>query len=178
MTPSESRKSKENIMIEFREISILSPEMRECIELRVTKEQEEFVASNAYSLAEAYVDTKLFNETGGEDGAYAVPFAIYEDGKMVGFVMYSYCNDENLSDTHHYYVWRLFVDKNHQGRGIGKKALAHVMNIIKTKPHGPATHCYSSYDPENKASQATFAAYGFKEDGREVDGETVAYYLL
>jgi hypothetical protein len=42
------------IMIELKPISILDKEMAECINLRVTEEQDDFVASNSYSLAEAY----------------------------------------------------------------------------------------------------------------------------
>ena len=164
-------------MIELRKISILDDNMKECVELRVLPEQENFVASNAYSLAQAYDTNK------GDDGAVAVPYAIYENGKMVGFVMYGYFppedgEDSYSTDEHIYYVWRLLIDKDHQGRGIGRETLKQVMEEIKLKPYGEANYCYSSYEPTNIASKTTFASYGFEEDGRVLGGETVARYKL
>ena len=168
-------------MIELRKISILDDNMKECIALSVLPEQDNFVASNAISLAEAYDTNKAYAEKG--EGDIAVPYAVYENGKMVGFVMYGYfqpSDDEDAysKDEHIYYVWRLFVDKDHQGRGIGRETLRQVMEEIKTKPFGEATYCYSSYDPDNIASKTTFASYGYEEDGRVIEGEVVARYKL
>jgi len=170
-------------MIELRKISILDDNMKECIELSVLQEQENFVASNAYSLAEAYAVNKKYAETG--EGSIAMPYAVYENGNMVGFVMYGYFppddDDEEEAysrDEHIYYVWRLLIDKNHQGRGIGREVVKQVMAEIKMKPHGEANYCYVSYEPTNIASKTTFASYGFEEDGRVLDGEVVARYQL
>jgi diamine N-acetyltransferase len=168
-------------MIELKKISILDDAMKECIALKILPEQEDFVASNAYSLAEAYVENKAYAETG--EGNIAVPYAVYKDGKMVGFVMYGYFAPEDdeesyNQDEHHYYVWRLLIDKDYQGQGIGREAVRQVMEEIKTKPYGAATYCYVSYEPTNIASKTTFASYGFKEDGRVIDGEVVAVYKL
>ena len=164
-------------MPEFKKISILDDNMPECIALSVFPWQSDFVAGNAQSLGEAYDTNRAGN------GSVAVPYAIYEDGKMVGFVMYGYFppeagEDAYSTDEHIYYVWRLFIDKNHQGRGLGRAALSFVMDEIKTKPHGAASYCYSSYIPANTASKATFAAYGFEEDGRVLGGEVVMRYRL
>ena len=172
-------------MIELKKISILDEAMKECIALEVLPEQENFVAGNAYSLAEAYDVNKAYAETG--KGAIAVPYAVYENGKMVGFVMYGYFppgkddpNEDEVynEDEPHYYVWRLFVDKNHQGKGIGRETLRQVMEEIKTKPLGDANYVYSSYDPDNIASKTTFASYGYTEDGRVIGGEVVAMYSI
>jgi len=166
-------------MIELKKISILDDNLKECVALEIWPEQENFVASNAVSLAEAYDTNKAYAETG--KGDIAVPYAAYENGKMVGFAMYGYFppGDEGDDEAyctkeHHYYFWRLLVDKNHQGRGIGREIVRQVMDEIKTKPCGPANYCYVSYEPTNIASKTTFASYGFEEDGRENDGETVA----
>ncbi|MCL2007461.1 MAG: GNAT family N-acetyltransferase [Treponema sp.] len=168
-------------MIELRKISLLDENMLECINLRVTTEQKEFVASNAVSLAQAYDTNKAREETG--EGGIAVPYAIYESGKMVGFIMYGYfppeeSEDSYSKDEHIYYVWRLFIDKEHQGKGIGREALRQVMEEIKAKPFGEASYCYSSYMPTNIASKSTFASHGFEEDGRIIEGEVVARYKL
>ena len=164
-------------MIELKKISIFDDNVKECIALKVLPDQKNFVASNAVSLAEAY-DTNKSNE-----GSVAVPYAIYNDDKMVGFIMYGYFPPEDEEDAysrdeHIYYVWRLLIDKDHQGKGIGREAVRQVMEEIKTKPCGEATYCYVSYVPTNIGSKTTFASYGFEEDGRVIDGEAVARYKL
>ena len=166
-------------MIELRTISILDEQMPECIAMRVTPEQEDFVANNAISLAEAYDMNKARSVSGSDN--IAVPYAVYQDGKMVGFAMYVYvprCSDNDDDEPYddeypHYYIWRLFVDKNYQGKGIGREAVRQVTEIIKTKPCGEANFCFSSYDPDNTASKATFASCGYSEDGRVIGGEAV-----
>jgi diamine N-acetyltransferase len=169
-------------MITLRKISILDDNMQECIELGVLPEQSNFVATNAISLAQAYGDNKALAETG--KGNNAIPYAVYEDDKMVGFAMYGYFppeeDDDNpySKDEHFYYFWRLLIDKNHQGRGLGRETVRQVMDEIKTKPYGEATYCYVSYEPTNIGSKTTFASYGFEEDGRVIDGEVVARYKL
>jgi diamine N-acetyltransferase len=174
---------EEIIMIELKKISILDDNMKECIALDVLPEQDNFVASNAYSLAEAY-DMNKERMEGGEDN-FAVPYVVYENGKMVGFAMYGYfLPDEDdgeeaySKDEPIYYFWRLLIDKNHQGRGIGREVVRQVMEEIKAKPHGEASYCYVSYEPTNIASKTTFASYGFEEDGRVLGGEVVARYKL
>ena len=168
-------------MIELKKISILDDTMKECIALSVFPEQENFVASNAISLAEAYDENKAYATTG--EGNIAVPYAVYENGKMVGFAMYGYFPPEDDDDAyckteHHYYFWRLLIDKNHQRKGLGRETVRQVMDEIKTMPHGKASYCYVSYEPTNIGSKTTFASYGYEEDGRVIDGEVVAKYKL
>jgi len=164
-------------MIELKPISILDKEMVECINLSVTKEQYNFVASNSYSLAEAYDTNKRHIEKG--EHSRAAPYAAYNDGKMLGFVMIGYFypgendEDEEYCDEPFYYIWRLFVDVEHQGKGVGREILNLAMIKVKSKYLGDANLCFSSYDPDNTASKRTFAAYGFHEDGRIIDGEVV-----
>jgi len=75
-------------------------------------------------------------------------------------------------------VWRLLIDVKYQRKGIGKEAVRQVMEEIKTTPFGDARYCYVSYEPSNIGSQTTFRNYGFQEDGRVLDGELVAGYLI
>ena len=72
-------------MIELKPISIISDNVKECIELEVAPEQTRLVSHNAESLAHAYVT----NSPRGL-GSRAVAYAIYAGDKMVGFVMYGY----------------------------------------------------------------------------------------
>jgi diamine N-acetyltransferase len=63
------------------------------------------------------------------------------------------------------------VDVEYQGKGIGREILNLAMVKVKSKYLGDANLCFSSYDPDNNVSRRTFAAYGFQEDGRIIDGE-------
>ena len=87
-------------MIELKKISILDDNMKECIALEVLPEQNNFVASNAISLAQAYDENKAYAETG--KGNIAVPYAVYENGIMVGFVMYGYFPPKDDEDSYCY----------------------------------------------------------------------------
>jgi len=172
----------ESKMIKLKAISILDDQMPQCIALSVLPEQNNYVASNAISLAEAYDVNKAREATG--KGDVAVPYAVYANDTMVGFVMYGYFptggddEDNYTGGTPCYYVWRLFIDKDYQGKGFGREVLRQVMEEIKSKPCGDAEYCYSSYEPENNASKTTFKSYGYEEDGRIIGGEAVARYKL
>jgi len=159
-------------MVELRKISITDDSMKECIELKVTPEQRNFVASNATSLGQAYD----LNERGG----HAMPYAIYADGVMVGFVMYEFMLYE-IEDTYGedcYYFWRFMIDKNHQGKGYGKQALIQILDEIKQMPCGKADYCYTSYEPKNIVAKKLYESFGFEETGQEVEGELVARLKL
>lgn len=69
-------------MVELREIT--EDNFEEVINLKVSKNQESFVSSVAYSLAQAWA----YKET-------AFPFAIYENEVPVGFVMLGYYKAKN-----------------------------------------------------------------------------------
>ena len=140
----------------------------ECIyRIKTTEEQKLFVDSNVESLAEAFVSIT--------NGGLATPYAVYNDETMVGFVMYTYADKPGMDlkppyEFPCYYIWRLLIDKNHQGNGYGKGAVAKLIEEIKTMPHGKADRIYTSWHPDNIASKSVFASFGFEETG-EVDGD-------
>ncbi|PIB63289.1 GNAT family N-acetyltransferase, partial [Pseudomonas sp. 2995-1] len=80
-----------------------------------------------YSLAQAYV--ALFNE-----GFTAIPYAIYENDRMVGFIMMYYVTAEEneFGDESAYGILRFMIDKKYQGKGFGKKSLAKALEYIRT----------------------------------------------
>jgi diamine N-acetyltransferase len=122
--------------------------------LRVTKEQEQFVADNARSLAEA-----AYNP-------YAWPRAIYADETPVGFVM--------LYDDPHtpeYFLWRLMVDHRYQRMGFARRAMEQVVDYVAGRPNAVALGV--SYVPGNGSPQPFYAALGFAETGEVVDEEQV-----
>lgn len=128
----------------------------EAIDLKVAEDQRMFVASNLYSIAEAsfYPD---------ELTAYAV----YDDSKMVGFVMYGY-DAEELGG---YSIIRLMVGEHFQRQGYGRAAMQAMIDDLKQKPD--CTTIYISFVPENDVGRALYASLGFVDDNRIVDGEVV-----
>lgn len=156
-------------MIEFRQITFSN--WNECIKLKVTEEQENYVASNLYSLAEAYVAIN--------SGDSPILYAIYADGVMVGFLMYVYINGEpeatdyQLND--HYFMLRLLIDKNHQGKGYGKQAVSKMVEEIKALPLRTTDRIYTSIEPTNIAAEKAYSSVGFMLTGEVVDNEAVMF---
>ena len=140
----------------------------ECIyEIETTDEQKGFVDSNVESLAEAYASIT--------NGGFATPYAIYDNDTIVGFVMYTFADKPggDLSPPYTlpcYYIWRILIDKNHQGKGFGKQAIAKIIEEIKTMPYGKADCIYTSCAPDNIPSKSLFKSFGFVETG-EFDGD-------
>lgn len=96
----------------------------ECIRLELSPEQVGFVANNAKSLAEAYVDSDL------------TPLAIYSAAArgfekppvpMVGFVMYHV-------EAGYGFVHRLMIDKRFQKQGYGTAAMIEVIRRMRLDP--------------------------------------------
>ncbi len=84
---------------------------QQCIDLKVADGQENFVAANLMSIAQA----KIYPT--------ANPLAVYHKDEMVGFVMFGFDPDEGQ-----YYLVRLMIDAQHQGKGFGKAATLAVSN--------------------------------------------------
>lgn len=86
--------------------------------LRVAASQQQFVATAAISLAEAYVHPQAW--------CRAVYAAAEE---LVGFVML-----HDTEDGPGYMLWRLLIDERHQRRGYGRAAVMEVAAYVRTRP--------------------------------------------
>ena len=144
------------------------------IELAPFESQYDFVASNEESIMEAYIAIT-------SEAAYAYPFGIYEDGTPVGFLMIGY-NEAAIEKNapaslrDNYSLWRLMIDKNHQGKGFGREAVRLALEFIRTWPHGKAELCALSYEPENVVARELYRSFGFVENG-EMDGDEIVAVL-
>ena len=136
----------------------------ECVDLEVAEDQRDFVSSNLVSLAEA----QFYPGT--------VCRAVYADEVMVGFVMYGpdaeYAPDEQGA----YAFVRLMIDRHHQGKGYGRAAIAAVIEAIRNNPESRVL--YTSHVPENAHAGHLYAAMGFKQTGRLLDGEIIVALRL
>lgn len=148
------------------------------IDLKVKKSQRDFVASNLFSIAQAY--TTLGTECS------AFPFAIMKGKKAVGFLMIGYNEaalyedfDEVVSPEalkNNYSLWRLMIDKKYQKKGYGRKAIKLALDFVRSFPCGEAEYCEVSYEPENKVAAKLYRSLGFVENG-EMDGDEIVAVL-
>ena len=126
------------------------------LDLSVSEEQRSFVASNTYSLAQAFVQPEC------------VPLALYVENKPVGFAMY--CIDESDRE---YWIYRLMIDQRHQGRGYGRAAMLLLIDRIRSEMDDDRHRIFISFEPENEAAKALYESLGFVPDGLVEYGEIV-----
>jgi len=139
--------------------SITRENFEAVIALELATSQRDYVADNLYSIAES-----SFHPT-------YQPRAIYCDEEVVGFLMYeSFHHDDRLPA---YNIFRLMVDRRHQGRGIGHKAMQCVLDEIRA--HGPFERITICYVPTNQVAREFYASFGFQETALNAEtGEVIA----
>ena len=69
-------------------------------------------------------------------------------------------------------IWRFMIDKNYQNSGIGKKAMALVLDEIRAHQRCKLVDIY--YDAKNLPAKKLYAGFGFKETGFRDDGDIIA----
>ena len=134
-----------------------------CIKLTLAPEQEHFVASNTYSLAESkfmptFVPQAIYTNTDGAD-----------DDTMVGFVMYGLYPDGAAPYGQRF---RLMIDRAHQGLGYGTAALQIVLQRLEADP--TCLDVLIGYEPENTVAAKLYQRLGFTVFGTAPWNETVA----
>ena len=118
---------------------------------------EGFVASNAVSLAQAW----LYRDAGD-----VFPFAIYEDETLVGFMML----DEDVEERC-LMVWRVMFPEEHQCKGYGSEALRQIIRLARES--GKYDSMVLDYVPGNVIAQHVYEKLGFQPTGEVSDGEVV-----
>ena len=112
--------------IDVQLVEITPATARAMLDLRVHPTQRRFISGMTYSYADALFPDVI-------NGAPVVPWlrAIEADGERVGFMM--------LADvTEHHpepYLWRLLIDRRHQRRGIGDRALTSLVEQLRAAGH-------------------------------------------
>lgn len=125
-----------------------------CLRLELAPDQARHVATNVYSLAEAYVEPTW------------QPRGVYASDELVGFAMYG--QDEDTGD---WWIIRLMVATPHQGKGYGRAAV-HAMVSEMAAQHDPLTITIST-GPDNDRALALYRNLGFRDTGRIEEGELV-----
>ena len=142
--------------IELKELT--EDNLKQCFELKVSSDQARFIASNEESWKAAKENAKT-----------ARPFAIYCDGKMVGFTMFAF--DEDYEDPNdRYWLWRFMIDERYQRKGYGTAALKLIIEYFRD--HG-ANNIRLSTKPANTTALNMYRKAGFRETGEVIEGEVV-----
>jgi diamine N-acetyltransferase len=132
------------------------------VDLELDPDQEDLVASNLYSVAESHYDPD------------ARPRAVYAGKRVVGFLMYDVQPTKGKSREAS--IYRFMIDRKHQGKGYGRAALSKVLDEIRAIPG--VKRVSIGYMPENSVAGPFYASFGFKEVGRDRDGEVIAKLKL
>ena len=145
----------------------------EILRLKVADGQGKFVASNAVSMVQGhYHDTAWFR-------------AVYLEKEPVGFVMLydprketantaperDGFNPEGKVPDDGLFIWRLMVDRTHQGKGIGRRLIALLAELAKANGF---RRLLLSYVEAEGGPGAFYANCGFEKTGRLIDGEVEA----
>jgi diamine N-acetyltransferase len=119
----------------------------DCCELEVSTKQKGYIESNAISIAQSKFEPTL------------KPYAIYGEEKIVGFLMYNSVQEE----LDGYWVYRIMVDKEFQGKGIGKAATKLMISEMAKLPN--AKRIVVGYHPENLGAHNLYSSMGFIDRG-------------
>jgi diamine N-acetyltransferase len=137
-------------------VPVGATEWRGVTALEVTQAQRSFVADPAYYLALcAY-------------GGLWRPLAIVLDERVIGFLMWAVDPEDDSC-----WLGGLLVDRRHQRRGYGRRALEAALEMLATQ--GGHQRFALSYAPDNPA-KPFYEALGFRETG-ELEGDEVVARL-
>ena len=150
--------------VELREIAS-DEERAAAVALRVTQEQEQFVASVEMSL----LDAVQYPE------ALARYWAVYDGNAIVGFTMISDGIPEAVLEADPtlvgpYFLWRLLIDERFQRRGFGSATLDAVVAYVRSQG---GAELLTSYTAGEGSPGPFYERYGFVPTDRIVEGERV-----
>lgn len=123
---------------------------------------ENFVASNMYSLAQAW----LYRNNND-----VYPFAIYNDELPVGFMML----DEDV-EKRCLVIWRIMFPPEHQNKGYGTQAVKQIIQMARRS--GKYDFMIADYVPENKIAKRVYEKLGFKPTGEVVNNGEIELRLV
>ncbi|MGG7509150.1 GNAT family N-acetyltransferase [Plantibacter sp. YIM 135249] len=120
--------------------------------------QEQFVAPVSYSVAAAVINP-----------ATAWQRVILDDSEVVGFIGANF-DPEAHQDEFKSALWRINVDADDQGRGVGRFAVDSLTDEAKKRGFD---HVNVIYEPGDLGPEAFFLRVGFKPVGETEYGETI-----
>jgi diamine N-acetyltransferase len=147
----------------------LTDENRQAVlALRVSPEQERFVGGsvqNALADAAEYPQAKPWYR------------AVYASDEPIGFVMISWnCKPQPPEIIGPWFLWKLLIDKCHQGRGYGSDVVRQVAELVRTEG---ATELLTSVVLGTGGPAGFYERVGFVPTGDlDVNGEVIVRLAL
>ena len=135
-------------------------DVRPLLALQVAPEQANYVAPNSVTLSQAPYET----------GAHV--FGVWNDQILVGLLAvvdnrdYQYA--EHGDDPNSAYMWRLLIDRKHQGRGYGRAAIMEMCQWVRARG---LPRIFTSVVIGNLPAASLYASVGFVDTGRVIDVE-------
>lgn len=135
--------------------TITEQNYQKILDLSTGAGQEEFVAQNIRSLAQAWV----FRDR-------ARPYALYEGEEPVGFIMFDWRPEKKWVE-----IWRLMIDYRFQGKGYGRAAVQKALEFLRES--GLFDKVQINYVEENQGAKHLYRSMGFQETGAMEGNEVV-----
>jgi diamine N-acetyltransferase len=129
------------------------------VDLKLHPGQEDFVAQNIDSIANAYVEPTF------------VPLAVHAGDALVGFAMYGQHPESGA-----WWVIRLMIDRDHQGKGYGRAAMEAVIAMMVERIG--CDEIVTSFNPANAVALGLYTSLGFQPTGEIEDGEPLVRLRL
>lgn len=137
--------------------AITADNFEDYMAMELPAHQRDFLASNAFSIAQA----KFY--------ADYIPRGICHQGRPAGFLLYDRQANGNAGE---YAIYRFMVDYAQQGKGIGRQAMSLLLAELRARPDVKLiTICYK---PDNANARAFYRSFGFEEVGLDEIGEMIA----
>jgi diamine N-acetyltransferase len=144
------------------ELIELGSRAREFLKLEVADHQKHLVSTVAESFADA-----LFQADDGWDNSTTWIRGVTRDGVPAAFIM---CADSPVPEIDPW-IWRLLVDRDHQGVGVGTFAMNCAIERYRAMGFKRIRICWY---PAEDDSSGFYKKFGFKETGELWDDEVVA----
>lgn len=138
-------------------VEITGDNFEAALSVRVREDQNRFVASVLYSLAQAYTTRET-----------VWPRLLMDGDEAVAFVMVNFDPEEKDPD-YRAVIWRLNVSEKHQGKGYGRFAVESALAEARQRGNSRVT---VSWVPGEGSPESFYLKLGFQKTGRaDEDGE-------
>ena len=148
------------------ELIELDGRAREFLLLEVADNQKRNVAS----MAESFADALFPPQDGWEDSTTWIR-GVTRGGVPAGFIMCADAPDDDKDP----WIWRLLVDRHHQGFGVGKFAVECALERYRSLG---CTQVMTAWQPGPADASGFYKKLGFVETGEMLDDEVVAALKL
>lgn len=125
--------------------------------------QEQFVAPVSYSVAAAV-----------QNPATSWQRVVLDDSEVVGFVSANF-DPDSPQDEFRSILWRINVDADDQGRGVGRFAVTSLIDEARKRGFD---HVNVIWEPGELGPEAFFLRVGFVPVGETAYGETIGSIAL